>query len=161
MWTSSEISPATNNIITARPAMRVPTVNLVPAFCHQVIACTTGWVGSSPCTRSIHCTAATTDSTNDAPTAAIPISEPRLGRRFPKNRIRKKETAGIAGMIQAWFSTARSALQLVDVVEIRRVRVAVDEQHDRQPHPDLGRGDGDDEEREHLPGGVPIEGREC
>jgi hypothetical protein len=37
---------------------------------------------------------------NDALRATIPISEPFLGKCFPKRRIRMNETAGIAGMIQ-------------------------------------------------------------
>jgi hypothetical protein len=37
---------------------------------------------------------------NDALSATMPISEPFLGKRFPKRRIRMNETAGIAGMIQ-------------------------------------------------------------
>ena len=52
-------------------------------------------------TRSIHWKAATTDSTNDVPTAPMPISAPCFGIRFPKKRIRRNETAGSAGMIQA------------------------------------------------------------
>ena len=42
-------------------------------------------------------TTATHDSTNDAPTARMPISRPFLGIRLPKNRIRKNDTAGIGG----------------------------------------------------------------
>ena len=52
-------------------------------------------------TRSIHWKAATTESTNEVPTAPIPISAPRSGILFPKKRIRRNETAGSAGMIQA------------------------------------------------------------
>ncbi len=51
-------------------------------------------------TRSIHWYTATHESTNDAPSATIPISEPFFGKCFPKSRIRTNETAGIAGMIQ-------------------------------------------------------------
>jgi hypothetical protein len=31
----------------------------------------------------------------------MPISDPFRGRRFPKKRIKKNETAGTSGMIQA------------------------------------------------------------
>src|SRR5436190_13850155 len=95
---------------------------------------------------------ATTARTKDAPTARIPISAPRRRIRFPKKRISRNETAGIAGMIQALESTDASALQVVDFVEIGRPLVAVDEELDRQADPDLGRRDGDDEQREHLTG---------
>ena len=42
------------------------------------------------------------------------------------------------------------ALQHVDVVEVGAVQVAVDEQDDREPDTDLGRGDREHEQREHL-----------
>ena len=37
---------------------------------------------------------------NDALSATMPISEPFFGKCFPKKRIRRNDTAGIAGMIQ-------------------------------------------------------------
>src|SRR5215831_6273017 len=95
---------------------------------------------------------------NDAPTAAMPTSAPFFGRCLPKKRIRTNEIAGTAGMIQPLFSTSRSALQLVGFVEIDAVRVAVDQQHDGQPDPDLGGRNGDDEQREDLAGDRAVEG---
>ena len=114
----------TNSIITTSPSTLVPTLKSMSPFCHHVIACTTGCTtGSASCagpansprpnarrpslwpvalsTRSIHWKAATTDRTNAVPTAPMPISAPRSGIRFPKKRIRRNETAGSAGMIQA------------------------------------------------------------
>ena len=43
----------------------------------------------------------TSATTNDAPTAAIPIGAPWPGVRLPKNRIRKNARNGKAGMSQA------------------------------------------------------------
>src|SRR5438552_5270816 len=140
----------TKATITLRPSMRVPTLNFTTPFCHHVIEWTIGATFSDVSASWIHCASATQDNTNDAPTARIPISEPLRGRRFPIRRMRKNEIAGRAGMIQALSSTAASALQLVDLVEVGTVDVAVDEKDDRQPDTDLGGRDGDDEEREHL-----------
>src|SRR4051794_24164880 len=103
---------------------------------------------------------ATIDSTNVEPRAMRPIGAPLPGVRFPKNRISTNDSAGIAGNSQAEFSTARSALHLVDFVEIRAVRVAVDQQHDRKADADLGGGDGDHEQGEHLAGDRGAEGGE-
>ena len=52
-------------------------------------------------TRWIHWTAVMHDSTKDAPTAVMPISDPCFGIFLPKNRIRKNDTTGMAGMIHA------------------------------------------------------------
>ena len=48
MCTSSEISVTTKSIITARPSMWVPTLNLVPPFCHHVMWWMTGVTTGSP-----------------------------------------------------------------------------------------------------------------
>ena len=85
-----------------------------------------------------------------------PISAPFFGSRLPKNMITKNETAGIAGMSQALSSIGASALQLVDIVEVGAAEVAVDQEHDRQTDTDLGGGDRDHEQREHLPGDVWV-----
>ena len=95
-------------------------------------------------------TTATHESTNDAPTAAMPISAPLRGSRFPKKRITTNETAGSERDDPGVSRARASALQLVDLVEVGAVQVAVDEQHDRETDADLGGGDRDDEEREHL-----------
>ena len=42
MCTSSEINVTTKSIITARPSIRVPTENSIPALRHQVTVCTIG-----------------------------------------------------------------------------------------------------------------------
>ena len=122
-------SVTTNSIITARPSTVVPTVKSTPPFCHHVSVCTTGaTTGAASCrrlredapaerARGPRCgrwrrrrgrstaTAATIDSTNDAPTA----SDADLGALASGGASRRtgsatNETAGIAGMIQAWSS---------------------------------------------------------
>ena len=59
-------------------------------------------------TRSIHCDAAMHDITNDAPTAAMPISAPCFGMRLPKKMMRTNAIAGTVGMSQAASSIAVS-----------------------------------------------------
>ncbi len=49
----------------------------------------------------IHWNAVHTDSTNDAPIAAMPISEPLNGIRLPKRMINQNEMAGMSGMSHA------------------------------------------------------------
>src|SRR6056297_915227 len=130
-------------------------------------------------TWPIHCTPVNTDSANATPTAAMPTSAPLNGRRFPKNRITKNDSAGMAAMIQTFSrnqpeaskkvdgpSAARatesnmSALHEVDFGEVDAALVAEDEQHDGEADTDLGRRDRDDEQSEHLTGDVAVEGRE-
>src|SRR5262245_41680859 len=94
---------------------------------------------------------------NDALSAVIPIPAPLPGARLPSRRIRRNETAGMAGMIQAFVSTERSALQLVDFVEVGGALVAIDQQHDGEANTHFGRGDRDDEQREDLAGDVAAE----
>ena len=53
-------------------------------------------------TRLIHCHAAPTESTNDAPTAPMPTSAPPRGRRLPNSRISTNDTAGMSGTNQAF-----------------------------------------------------------
>ncbi len=48
MCTSSEMRVTTNSIITTSPSTRVPTVNLIAPFCHQVKLSTTGFTIASP-----------------------------------------------------------------------------------------------------------------
>src|SRR4051794_24359807 len=132
----------------------------MPPDCHQVTA---WWTGSRRCSasweRPIHWTAHTTAITHDAPTARIPTSDPFFGRCLPTARITKNETAGTNGMTQTASSTPLP-LQRVDLGEVDRVQVAVDDQDDRQADTDLGGGDGDDEQGEDLPGDVVVEGAE-
>ena len=168
----------TNSIITTSPSTLVPTVKSIEPFCHHVIACTTGCTtGSASCAGPANRPAAERAETLAVAGGALDPVDPLdgghdrqherradgtdadlgaacSGIRFPKKRIRRNETAGSAGMIQAWSSTEQSALQLVDFVEIGRALVAVDQEDDGETHPDFGRCDGDDEQREHLPGDV-------
>ena len=123
MCTSSEISVTTNSIITARPSIWMPTPNSTPPFCHHVTWWTTGVTTGFAVATALgaeHAAAERargrsrdrrwrldpvdplvrprrTTSTNDAPSAAMPTSAPFFGKRFPKNRIRTNDTAGIAG----------------------------------------------------------------
>jgi hypothetical protein len=127
--TSNEIRVTTNSIITARPSICVPTPSSNPPLRHQVAWCTTGVTAgrcssapsrptlrpsacarppnalccppSASLTRLTHCTSVPIDSRNDAPTAAMPISEPCRGMRLPKRRIATNDSAGISGISQA------------------------------------------------------------
>ena len=91
----------------------------------------------------------------------MPTSEPPFGIFFPKNRMTTNDTAGMSGTSHAWSrKNTGSALQHVDVVEIGAVQVAVDEQHHGQADADLGGGDGEHEQREHLAGDAVGRGRE-
>src|SRR4051794_6006121 len=95
------------------------------------------------------------DSTKQHSSAATPRSAPCRGSFLPKKRISQNETTGMTGMSQALRSMeVASAPQLVDLVEVDRVQVPVDEQDDGQADADLGGRDGDDEQREDLPGDV-------
>ncbi len=116
----------TISIITAGPSSSMPTSISTPPFSNQVQACVTGcdlrtppprppaspdaatssvWAVAASCSASstwrYQLTWTTSASTNARPTAAMPISLPLRGSRFPKNRIRKKLAAGMSGMIQA------------------------------------------------------------
>src|SRR3954466_4399087 len=62
-------------------------------------------------------------------------------------------------MIQTWLSIP-STLHEVDLGEVDRATVAVDEQDDGQSDADLGGGDGDDEQGEDLAGGRAAVGPE-
>ena len=55
--------------------------------------------------RSAHCTTITHERRKVIATAAIPTSEPPLGRRLPKNRISQKDVKVRAGMTHAFSST--------------------------------------------------------
>ena len=112
MCTSNEMSVTTNSIITASPSTWVPTPNLTAPLCHHVDVVDHRLDGrvlagvealperrSSPCSAVRVVDAGSTDrvtheSTNDAPTARIPISAPFLGRRLPKNRISEERHRG-------------------------------------------------------------------
>ena len=127
MYTSSETSVTTSSIITVSPSTYVPTPNSTPPLVHHVTDSTTGVTTAcppsaapmtplpkyapSPCslppaalTRSIQSIAATIDRTNEVAIARMPTSAPFFGRRLPKKRMTKNETAGSAGMIQAYSS---------------------------------------------------------
>src|SRR5206468_5453987 len=54
-------------------------------------------------------------------------------------------------------ASAPLPLHEIDLGEVDRVAVAVDEQDDGQADTDLGGGDGNDEEGEDLTGGVVVE----
>ena len=98
----------TNSIITAGPSSSMPTLKFTPPLDHQVMASRTGATDSSVplSTWWNHWMFVARASTNETPSAVMPISAPLRGRRFPKARMRKNEAAGMSGMIQAWSSTA-------------------------------------------------------
>ena len=77
-------------------------VKSTPPATHHVQLLTTGSMADSPAwfTSLIHWPAVQRASTREAPTAAMPSSEPPRGMRLPKNRMAKKLAAGMAGMIQ-------------------------------------------------------------
>src|SRR4029453_5821935 len=86
-------------------------------------------------------------------TARIPTAAPPPGRRLPTSRRTAQATRGRAGTSQASFSTdapIRSPAQQVDLVDVDRLPVAEDQQHDGQADADLGGGHGDHEQGEHL-----------
>src|SRR4051812_5008095 len=64
-------------------------------------------------------------------------------------------------MIQTWVSMAALTLHQVDLGEVDRAAIAIDEQDDGQADADLGGGDGDDEQGEDLPGGRASNGAEA
>jgi hypothetical protein len=66
-----------------------------------------------------------------------------------------RNQAGLDGPGSEQLRT-RSALHLVDLVEVDALSVPVDEQHDGEADADLGGGDGDDEQGEHLPDDVAV-----
>src|SRR5437868_13758106 len=142
--------------------MCVPALTVMPPILNQVTWRSTASRGAS---SDIHLAAAPTANRNDKPTPAMPMSAPLPGIRFPKNRMRKKQAPGMAGISQAlrrknivWVPA--SALHQVGFVERDRSPVAEDEHHDRQAHADLGRSDGDDEQGEDLAGDVVAVGAE-
>src|SRR5689334_216100 len=95
------------------------------------------------------------------PTAAMPTSAPLNGMRLPKKRIATKDVAMIAGMSQVQWRITASPSHRVDLVEVDRGSVAIQHQDDGEPDPDFGRGDRDDEQREHLPDHGAVERAEC
>src|SRR5436190_23843242 len=111
------------------------------------------WTSADGALPATKCPRMMSDRRKLAPTAAIPISAPFPGIRLPKNRIRKNETAGNAGISHADLSIRsprRSPFQEVDLVHVNRLAVPVDQDHYRQADPDLRRGHRDDEQGEHL-----------
>src|SRR3954451_22573419 len=153
----------TNSMMTVRPSTWVPKSVLWPPMLNQVHSLwSTGWrSASSPSPvveRPTHWMRATTDRSQESPTAPIPTQSPWRGNRFPKRRMTQNETNGRAKMIQMLDSIgAALPLHEVDLGEVDRVAVAVDEQHDGQAHAHLGGGDGDHEEGEDLAGGRVVE----
>ena len=106
--------------------MRMPTPNSKPPFCHHVMwwsdrrddrlaVATALGAEHAPAERAQAALVPAggaldpvdplvrprrTRARTIAPSAAMPISAPFFGMRFPKKRIRTNDTAGIAGMIQ-------------------------------------------------------------
>src|SRR5207245_4046179 len=92
--------------------------------------------------------------------AAIPMSAPLPGARLPKNRISGKATAGSDGISQARRITGppespgcaeHSPFEQAHLVDVDRLAVAVDQDHDGQADADLRGGDRNDEQGEDLP----------
>src|SRR5213592_3976361 len=100
------------------------------------------------------------DSTKLTNTAPMPISEPLLDMRLPKNTMRKNDTAGNDGISQAYLATPTSPLQEVDLVDVDGLPVSVDQDHDGEADADLCGSDRDHEQRKHLPGELVEIGRE-
>src|SRR5581483_9048575 len=153
MCTSSEMVVTTTSIITVRPSTWMPKRMCTLPLLNQL----NKWrsTGSRRCSfecgRRTHCTALMAASTQHASRAAMPTSDPFLGSFLPKNRMIQNDTAGIRGNSQALRSIVRpSSLQRVDLGQIDRALVAVDEQDDGEADADLGGGHGDDEQGEDL-----------
>src|SRR5919108_163715 len=101
--------------------------------------------------------------TQPTATARMPTGAPPSGRRLPTSRMTTQAARGRAGTSQASsFIGLLSPAQQVDLVDVDRLAVAEDQQHDRQADADLGGGHGDHEQREHLAGDelVPQVGAE-
>src|SRR5579871_6236900 len=186
MCTSSEISVTTNIIITQRPSIWMPAWILTPLNWNHVTCLTTGNTVASPpasprCptlrprapsavpplalwTRWIHCTTAPHERMNDALNAAMPISDPSRGMRLPKNRIATNDSAGISGMSHAQLrKNTPLVLQHFEIVEIGRMEIAVNQQHNGETNAHFGRRDREHEQREHLAdhrGLTAVEGAE-
>src|SRR5436190_6856674 len=98
--------------------------------------------------------------TKAAPTAAD-ASQPDHSRNLrPKARLRIAPASGSAGTSQMAFSTRRSPSRLpsqeVRVVDVGAPAPPEDRDDDRESDDDLRRGDHHREERERLPGQVPV-----
>src|SRR4051794_10788430 len=139
-FTGSLSSPKVNHVRSVRTASRMagasPCSSSPPAV---TVTC------SLPCSaltvgRSRNWTPTTTERTKAMPTRATPMCQPPPGNRFPKKRVSQNEANVSAGMIQTCSSTS-SALHEVDLVEVHRGPVAVDEQDDGEADADLGGGD--------------------
>ena len=127
MCTSSEMIVTITTIAATRPSTCDPIGHFTPPMSNQLtdlmIGATTGrwdspsasgaiterpkadskpsWAVFASSTCWIHWNAVQTDSTNDAPMAAMPISEPLKGIRLPKRMINQNEMAGMSGMSHA------------------------------------------------------------
>ena len=108
---------------------------------------------SASWTRLIHWTSAPHDEherradRDDADLGAVPRHP--LAEQQDHDERERRDQRDEPRVVEEEHRSA-SALQHVDVVEIGAVQVAVDEQHDREPDTDLGRGDREHEQREHL-----------
>src|SRR5438309_1575849 len=103
--------------------------------------------GPPPVTK---CHATPRDITKPAPIAAIPYTGPLPGVRLPKNSVRAADANGRAAMIHAYLITGGSPFEEVHLVDVDGLAVSVNEDDDREPDADLGRGHGDHEQGEHL-----------
>src|SRR5260370_3470762 len=165
--THSEMKVTTNIISTAKPSMWMPKRTRAAPLLNQVNRSRsrkgrTLSVPSPTGERWIHAMAVRTARTNETPTAGMPTSEPPRGIRLPSSRITGNASVGMSGTIHALRRNqvigGSSALHQIDVVEVDRVTVAVDEEHDGQTHSDFGRGYRDDEQSEDLACQVVAEG---
>ena len=92
----------------------------------------------------------------DRPLAGRPLAEEQRERRRDERQQRRSATRAAtnqpAPLAAAWNPPLRAALPLEQVhfVDVDRGPVAEEQDDDREPDPDLGRRDGDHEQREDL-----------
>jgi len=92
------------------------------------------------------------------PAAPVPVSAPAAAstRMRPPPRPIIEDKCGLQGDAPASRGVLPNLIERPELVEVDRLAVAEDEQHDGEPETDLRGGDRDDEEGEDLAAGQPV-----
>src|ERR687895_2362944 len=141
MCTQSETAVTTTSMTAARPSTSWPASTWNgPTWNHSTDLTNR----PPPCCTNCHSTPS--ESTNAVPTARIPYTAPLPGVRLPMNNVSTAETTGKRTMSHA-FSTNQLAaagaadscpitpplpLEEVHLVDVDRLPVPVDQDHDRE-----------------------------
>src|SRR5687767_10439245 len=159
----TEPMPVTTSTITAESGSRRSDQGTVKAPMPDAVASGIGGIQvpstaskmRPPSGRASSWPQAQADRPNAPAIAAHPTTAAcvRLNHRMPNRPLSAAPAAGRRGMSQSSVIDG-SPPQHVHLVEIDRLLVAVEREDDPQSDGRLGGGDGDDEDREHLPGGV-------